>query len=393
MNSFVHYTPTKVVFGKNTESETGKLVREFGGSRVFIVYGGGSVIRSGLLDRVINHLEAEGVTCLASGGVKPNPTLDKARELVKESIAFGADFVLAVGGGSAIDTGKAVAHGTANPDVDLWELWQKKVPLKRSLPIGCVLTLSATGSEMSESAVLTNEETHIKKGLGSPLGRPVFAVLNPELTYTLPDYQVRCGIVDILMHTLDRYICGLLGNELTDQIAEAVMRTVIAAGKIAAKDKTDYDAMSELMWAGSLSHNGLTGLGGIRDFSVHGLGHPLSAWFDLAHGASLSVMWGWFAEYVWKENPSRFARYARNVWGIDEADEEKAAMAGIHATVSFFKELEMPTCFSEAGIAIQSEEQLAKMADAPTANGVGTLGSFKRLTKNDVIALYRLANH
>ena len=393
MQAFEHYTPTRVVFGKNTELKVGRLVKEFGGSRVFIVYGGGSVVRSGLLERVIKQLEAEDIVCQASGGVKPNPTLAKARELIKEAIAFGADFILAVGGGSAIDTGKAVAHGAANPDVDLWDLWLKKVPLTHSLPIGCVLTLSATGTEMSDSAVLTDEENHYKKGTSTPLNRPAFSIMNPELTYTLPDYQVRCGIVDIMMHTLDRYFCSLLGNELTDQIAESVLRVTIAAGKTAMKNKCDYDAMSELMWAGSLSHNGLTGLGGIRDFSVHGLGHPLSAWFDTAHGASLSVMWGWFAEYVWQENPLRFARYARNVWGINEEDDEKAALAGIKATVDYFKELDMPTCFSEAGIPVQDEEMLGKLADAPTGKGTGTLGSFKKLTKDDVIAIYRKANH
>lgn len=393
MQAFVHYTPTKVVFGKDTQLQTGKLVKEFGGSRVFIVYGGGSVVRSGLLEQVMKLLEAEGIPCRASGGVKPNPTLNKARELVKEAIAFGADFILAIGGGSAIDTGKAVAHGTANPEVELKDLWLKKVPLEKSLPIGCVLTLAATGTEMSDSAVLTDEERHYKKGLGTPFNRPAFAVMNPELTYTLPDYQVRCGVIDIMMHTLDRYFCSLLGNEMTDQIAEGLLRTTIAAGRVAAKNKCDYDAMSELMWAGSLSHNGLTGLGGVRDFTVHGLGHPLSAWFDTAHGASLSVMWGWFAEYAWKENPARFARYARNVWGIDEADEEKAALAGIRATVDYFKEMDMPTCFSEANIPVQSDEMLATLADAPTAGGMGTLGSFKKLTKDDVIAIYSMANH
>ena len=395
MLSFEQHTPTKVVFGRDTEMQVGKLVKEFGGTRVFIVYGGGSVVRSGLLDRVVKQLEAEDIICRASGGVKPNPTLAKAKELIAESIAFGADFILAVGGGSAIDTGKAVAHGTANPDKDFWELWLKKIPLTKSLPIGCVLTLSATGTEMSNSAVLTNEGIHSKKGLSTPFNRPAFSIMNPELTYTLPDYQVRCGIVDIMMHTMDRYFCGSAGwgNELTDQIAESVLRVTIAAGRVAAKNKCDYDAMSELMWAGSLSHNGLTGLGGIRDFSTHGLGHSLSAWFDTAHGASLSVLWGWFAEYVWREIPSRFARYARNVWGIVEEDDEKAALAGIKATVDYFKELEMPTCFSEADIPVQSEEMLATLADAPTGNGTGTLGSIKKLTKADAIEIYRMANH
>ena len=225
------------------------------------------------------------------GGVKPNPRLSFAREAVKKSIEFGTDFVLAVGGGSVIDTSKAVAHGTANPDTDIWEFWSKKQTVKRSLPVGVVLTLAAAGSETSDSAVLTNEETKIKRGLSTDFNRPAFAIMNPELTYTLPKYQVGCGIVDIMMHTLDRYFTQTENNELTDEIAEGLLRTVIRNGAIAIKDSHDYNAMSEIMWAGSLSHNGITGLGAEKDFAVHQLGHELSAKFDIAHGASLSAVW------------------------------------------------------------------------------------------------------
>ena len=243
---------------------------------------------------------------------------------------------MAVGGGSVIDTSKAVAHGTANPDTDIWEFWSKKQTVKKSLPVGVVLTLAAAGSETSDSAVLTNEETKIKRGLSTDFNRPAFAIMNPELTYTLPKYQVGCGIVDIMMHTQTE------NNELTDEIAEGLLRTVIRNGAVAIKDSHDYNAMSEIMWAGSLSHNGITGLGAEKDFAVHQLGHELSAKFDIAHGASLSAVWGAWATYVYDAKPARFAQYARRVWNVEEADDVKAAQEGIRKTVTYFASLNMP---------------------------------------------------
>lgn len=393
MNRFEYYIPTKIVFGRDAELQCGQLVQQYGGSRVFIVYGGGSVVRSGLLSRIETELDKSGIVHMASGGVQPNPRLKKAEEMIRQAIDFQADFILAVGGGSVIDTGKAVAHGTANPGVPLWDLWVKKAPLTRSLPIGCVLTIAASGSEMSDSAVLTNEQTREKKSCPTPFNRCVFSVLNPELMYTLPDFQISCGIVDIMMHTLDRYFCCITGNELTDQIAESVLRTVISAGRKALRNKRDYDAMSEMMWAGSVSHNGLTGLGGVRDFSVHGLGHPLSAWFDTAHGATLSVMWGWFAQYVWKENPARFARYARNVWNVSSQDDNAAALEGIQRTVEYFREISMPVCFTEAGIPVQTEQTLMELSCSLVNEKNPTVGTFKPMHLEDLLAIYRAANH
>ena len=241
MQAFTQYTPTRIVFGKGTELQTGELVKQIGATRVFIIYGGGSVVRSGLLDRVTKSLSDAGVTWMAVGGVKPNPRLTFARECVEKSKEFGANFVLAVGGGSVIDTGKAIAHGTANPDTDIWEFWTGIKKIDKSLPVGVVLTLSAAGSETSDAAVLTNEEIHIKRGLSTDFNRPIFAIMNPELTFTLPKYQVGCGIVDICMHTLDRYFTKSEHNELTDEIAEGLLRTVICNGKIAIKDAHNYD--------------------------------------------------------------------------------------------------------------------------------------------------------
>ena len=260
MHGFTQYTPTRIIFGKETQKQAGELAKSLGATKVFVVYGGGSVVRSGLLDQVTASLQEAGLDYMTIGGVKPNPRLSFAREAVKKSIEFGTDFVLAVGGGSVIDTSKAVAHGTANPETDIWEFWSKKQTVTKSLPVGVVLTLAAAGSETSDSAVLTNEDTKIKRGLSTDFNRPAFAIMNPELTYTLPKYQVGCGVVDIMMHTLDRYFTQTENNELTDEIAEGLLRTVIRNGAVAIKDSHDYNAMSEIMWAGSLSHNGITGL-------------------------------------------------------------------------------------------------------------------------------------
>lgn len=394
MQAFTQYTPTRIIFGKDTEQQAGSLAKQQGASKVFVVYGGGSVVKSGLLNRVTDSLTEAGLTWVAKGGVKPNPRLSFARECVEESKEFGTDFVLAVGGGSVIDTAKAIAHGTANSDTDIWDFWTGKKKVGKSLLVGVVLTLSAAGSETSDSAVLTDEETQEKRGMSTDFNRPAFAIMNPELTFTLPKYQVGCGVVDICMHTLDRYFTKTEHNELTDEIAEGLLRTVIRNGKIAIRDAHDYNAMSELMWAGSLSHNGLTGLGAQKDFAVHQLGHELSSRFDLAHGASLSAVWESWALYVYQEKPERFAQYARKVWNVTEEDTEKAALEGISQTVNYFRSLNMPTCFGEAeGVGLQDDETLHAMAHSCAFGGTRTIGSFRVCDENDIYKIYKMANN
>ena len=392
MLNFTHYTPTKVVFGKDTQQQTAMEIKKFGGSRVFVIYGGGSVVRSGLLDEVKKNLEDNGLEYQVKGGVEPNPRLSFAREAVQESIAFGTDFVLAVGGGSVIDTAKAVAHGTANPDIDIWKFWAREERLVKSLPVGVVLTISAAGSETSDSAVLTNTEIGRKRGLSTDLNRPKFAIMNPELTYTLPKYQVGCGVVDIMMHTLDRYFTHTKGNQLTDEIAEALLRTVIAHGRTAIADSTDYEAMSEIMWCGSISHNGMTGLGAVTDFAPHQLGHELSAMFDVAHGASLSAIWGSWARYSYMEEPERFARYADKVWGIKEEDPAVAALKGIEATEAYFVSLDMHVNFTTLGIGVQDDAMLEKLADSCSYDRGRTIGSFRVCDRDDILEIYKMAN-
>ena len=259
--------------------------------------------------------------------MQPNPRAALAREGVQLALESGAELILAVGGGSVIDTCKAIAHGAANPGTDIWEFWKRRAPLTRSMPVGVVLTIPAAGSETSDSAVLTNAEAGEKRGLNTPFNRPAFAILDPLLAATLPVHQVACGVSDILMHTLDRYFNPVTDNALTDELAEALLRVVLEYGPAAVRDAHDEKAMSEIMWAGSLSHNGLTGLGGRKDFATHQLGHALSEKFDVYHGDSLTAVWSSWARSVMDESPARFARFARNVWHVEEADDTAAALA------------------------------------------------------------------
>ena len=360
MHAFEFYQPTAIVFGPGTEAQAGPKAAQLGARRVLVVYGGQSAKASGLLSRVLSSLDGAGLAHDTFGGIHPNPRLFQAREGVQKALDFGADLILAVGGGSVIDASKAIALGAANPEADLWDFWQRKRPVERILPIGVVLTISASGSETSDTAVLTHDETLVKRGLGSDLLRPKFAILDPELTYTLPPYQVSCGVVDIMMHTLDRYFTSVTGNLLTDEIAEGLLRTVITCGARAHKNSRDAQAMSELMWAGSLSHNDLTGLGAPKDFAPHQLGHELSARFDFAHGATLSAVWGSWAAYCWKTNPARFAQYGVRVWGLDPVGrtQEELAQEAIARTVDFFRSLDMPTSLVELGCGLQTEEEL-----------------------------------
>ena len=326
---------------------------------MLVVYGGGSAKRSGLLDRVFALLDKALLPYDSIGGVQPNPRVELAREGVKRAVEFRADLILAVGGGSVIDTAKAIAHGAANPETDIWEFWKRREVLMRSTPVGVILTIPAAGSETSDSAVLTNGQEQEKRGLNTDLNRPAFAILDPKLAMTLPPRQVSCGVTDILMHTLDRYFTPADDNELTDALAEALLRVVIRNGPKVVENENDLHAMSEIMWCGSVSHNGLTGLGAPREFTTHQLGHALSEKFDAIHGETLSAMWGSWARYVWETKPARFARFARNVWDVDDVDADKAAMLGIEATENFFRSLHMPVSLGELkDVGVQSEEGL-----------------------------------
>ena len=393
MENFVQYAPTEVIFGKGTENQTGEEVKKWGGSRVLLVYGGGSAVRSGLIGRVEQSLTEAGIAYEEFGGVKPNPHLAFAEEGVQKALTFGADFILAVGGGSAIDTAKAIAHGTANPEEKLWDIWTRKVPLTRSLPVAAVLTIPAAGSEMSDSAVLTNEEIGKKAGINTPFNRCRFAVMNPELAATLPAYQVACGVTDIMMHTMERYFIPGIQCEMTDCIAEGLLRTVIRNGAKVYENPADYDAMAEVMWCGSLSHNNLTECGRGKDFSVHKLGHALSARYDVAHGASLAAVWGSWARYLYQDQAlGRFVQFAKNVWGIsgEGKSEQETALAGIEKTEEFFRSIGMPVSLSQLGVQPGEQERMELSLDATMGDTV-KLTRIRPLGAKEVNEIYQMA--
>ena len=391
MESFVYHMPTEIRFGPGSEDGAAELARKYGGRRVLVVYGGGSAVKSGLIGRLTAQLEAAGLTAVPFGGAQPNPRLAHALEGAALARAQDVDFILAVGGGSAIDTAKAIAHGAANPGTELWDFWLGKAALTRTTPVGVVLTIPAAGSETSDSAVLTNGDA--KRGLNSSFNRPVFAILDPRLAATLPKFQVACGVTDILMHTLDRYFNPVSDNETTDALAEALLRTVLRNGPAALENPGDEHAMSELMWCGSLSHNGLTGLGGKKDFAVHQLGHAISAKYDVAHGASLSAVWPAWARYVaGSDGFRRFAQFARQVWAVDEAGDEAAARLGIERQTAFFRSLGMPVSLPELGFGVLTDGDLADLAARCSYGHSRTIGSFRVLDEAAMAAVYRAAN-
>lgn len=389
MENFKLWTPTEVVFGKGVENNIGEKAVKYG-KKALLVYGKGSVVKSGLLDRVKKSLEAAGVESKEFGGAKPNPTLAHAEEGVKEALSFGTEIIIGVGGGSAIDTAKAIAHGAANQGENLWDLWTKKVPLTKSLPVGAVLTIAAAGSEMSDSAVLTNEALGKKAGINTDFNRCRFAIVNPELGMTLPKNQIAAGVTDIMMHTMERYFIPGIKCDMTDEIAEGLLRTVIKNGAIIVRDPSDYDAMAEVFWASSLSHNNLTEAGRGKDFSVHKLGHALSARYDVTHGDSLSAVWGAWAKELYQGAVDRFAKFARNVWGVNEENDEKAALAGIEKTVEFFKSIDMPVSLKGLGID-PSDEDLKALALDATMQDTVKLSRIRPLNAADVEKIYRAA--
>ncbi|MDY3060290.1 MAG: iron-containing alcohol dehydrogenase [Fusobacterium sp.] len=392
MENFAYYTPTKVVFGKDEEKNVGKLAKDFGAKKVLIHYGGGSAVRSGLIDRIKTSLSEENISFVELGGVKPNPRLSLIYEGIKLAKENGVDFILAVGGGSVIDSAKGIGYGVANPDIeDVWDLYIGKKKTQKCAPIGVVLTIAAAGSEMSSGSVVTKEDEQLKRSYGCDNARPKFAIMNPELTYTLPKYQIACGVVDIMMHTMERYFSPVGNLELTDKIAEGLLKTMIKYGKLSLENPTNYEARAEIMWASSLAHNGLTGCGGIGDWSTHQLEHDLGGVYDIAHGAGLAAVWGSWARYVYKENPRRFAQFAENVFGIEKVGtDEEMAIKGIEAMENFYKEIEMPISISETGINL-SDEDVEMLAEKCSNNGTRYIGSFKKLFKKDMAKIYSMA--
>ncbi|MBR3747747.1 MAG: iron-containing alcohol dehydrogenase [Selenomonadaceae bacterium] len=389
MQSFEYFCPTEIVFGSGAENCVAEKIRKHGGKRVMIIYGGGSAIKSGLIPKIERLMMISGLAALkVVGGVQPNPRANFVRQAIREAINAKIDFVLAVGGGSVIDTAKAVALGVANPETEIWDHWSGKIRLEKSLPVGVVLTIAAAGSETSDTSVLT--EHGFKRGAITP--RPVFAIMNPEFALTVPKYPLICGIADIIMHTLERYFSMIDGNEFTDLVAESLIKNVMAQSKILLDDPKNLQAMSEIMWCSSVSHTGFTGLGREKDFSAHKLGHELSGCYDVAHGASLTTVWASWARTVYNTKPERFAHFAEKIFGIVDGSIDERARAGIDAMENYFRELGMPTNFTELGIGVKSEDELKFLADMVTANGTKTVATFRPLDRATVFEIYGKAN-
>ena len=391
MENFNYYTPTKVVFGRGTEEQVGELVRQQECKKVLVHYGSGSVKRSGLLDRICGSLDAAGIDYISLGGVVPNPRLSLVYEGIRICKEENVDFILAVGGGSVIDSAKAIGYGVAN-EGDVWDFYEKKRQATSCMPVGAVLTISAAGSEMSNSSVITNENGWLKRGYNTDYCRPKFAVMNPELTMTLPKYQTASGCTDIMMHTMERYFNQAENMELTDGISEHLIRTVMKNAQILMEHPDDYNARAEVMWAGSLSHNGLTGCGTDGgDWASHQLEHELGGMFDVAHGAGLAAVWGSWARYVVDARPERFAQFAVNVMGVEKGtDDMETALRGIEAMEDFYRSVEMPVSIRELGVD-PTDEQLHEMAEKCSHFRKRTIGCVKKLDVDDMYRIYKNA--
>ena len=391
MFDFNYFTPTKVVFGKGTEKKVAELIKEFGGTKVLVHYGQGSVIRSGLLGRVTALLDEAGISYVMLGGAVPNPRLSLVYEGIELCKKENVDFILSVGGGSAADSAKGIGYGVVN-EGDVWDLYDYKKKAKGCLPVGVILTIAATGSEMSSSSVITKEEGLVKRGYSSDYARPKFAIMDPELTMTLPDYQTACGCTDIMMHTMERYFTNGGNMEITDSIAEGLLRTVKKNALILHNDPQNYDARAEVMWAGSLSHNGLTGCGSDGgDWMTHKMEHELGGLYDVAHGAGLAALWGSWARYVYRDCLPRFKKFAVNVMDISgEGSDEEIALKGIEAMEEFYRLIGMPTNIKELGVD-PSEEELKIMAKKCAIGVGGEHGSAKRMNEQAMLDVYRMA--
>ena len=393
MKNFNFYVPTEVVFGKDSELKIGELIQGQQCKKILVHYGSNSAKKTGLLDRVFKILQENNIAFVELGGVVPNPVLSKVYEGIKLCKEENVDFILAVGGGSVIDSAKAIGYGMVN-DCDVWDLFLKKQQPTGCLPIGTILTIAAAGSETSGGSVITKEEEQLKRDCNSNYSRCKFAIMNPELTYTLPEYHTQSGCVDIMMHTMERYFTFEKDTlEVTDAIAESILKVVMKNAKILLDTPHNYKARAEIMWAGSLAHNDLTGCGnGGGDWASHMIEHELGGMFNVIHGAGLAAVWGSWARYVYKENIDRFVQFAKNVCGVDknELSQEEIALAGIEKIEEFFTQIHMPISISQLGVDL-NVEQIEELALKCTNYHTNTVGGFKRLGFEDIKNIYTMA--
>jgi hypothetical protein len=392
MKDFNYYTPTEVVFGEQSEEQVACLTKKYGGTKVLVHYGGKSAQRSGLLDKICKLLSDGGIAYETLGGVVPNPRLSKVYEGIALCREKNIDFILAVGGGSVIDSAKAIAYGVCY-DGDVWDFYLGKATPKTMLPVASVLTIPAAGSEMSESSVITNEDGDVKLGYSNDLSRPKFAIMNPRRTFTLPPYQTAAGVTDMMMHTMERYFTHDDDMTLTTEVAEAVLRTMKECVFAVLKNPEDYRNRAQIMWGGSIAHNGLTGCGVADDWATHQLEHELSGMFDVTHGAGLAAIWPSWARYVMHENLSRFVRFAVNVMDVpnDFSDPEGTALKGIEAMERFYHAIGMPININELIGRDITDEEIKEMTRKCSRNYTATCGCLKVLKADDMEAIYRMA--
>ncbi len=392
MRDFNYYAPTEVVFGKQSEEQVAHLVKKYGGSKVLVHYGGQSAKRSGLLDKICNLLQKEGIDYVMLGGVVPNPRLSLAQQGIELCRNESVDFILAVGGGSVIDSSKCIAYGVGF-EGNVWDIYLGKATPTTMLPVAAVLTIPAAGSEMSESSVITNEDGDVKLGYSNNLSRPKFAIMNPERTFTLPPYQTAAGVTDMMMHTMERYFTKDDDMDITTDLAEAALRSMKDAIFAVLKNPEDYRYRTQIMWGGSLMHNGLTGCGVSDDWATHQLEHELSGMFDVTHGAGLAAVWPSWARYVMYENLSRFVRFAVNVMGVpnDFTDPETTALKGIEAMESFYHAIGMPINIKELIGREITDGEIKEMVRKCSRDNTHTCGCLKVLKAEDMETIYQMA--
>jgi alcohol dehydrogenase YqhD (iron-dependent ADH family) len=386
MLNFKFQNKTKIIFGTGMEDTVGKELKVFG-KKVLLHYGGGSIKKYGLYDKIIANLKEHDIDFIELGGVEPNPKLSLVRKGIDLCKSEGIDAILAIGGGSVIDSAKAIGVG-AKYDGDVWDFFLGKASIKDTLPLGVVLTIPAAGSESSGGSVITNEEGQYKKAFGSPLVRPMFAILNPEVTYTLPKYQTAAGVVDMLAHTMERYFTNEKHVDLTDRLCEATMKSIIYNGRLVIDNPNDYNSRAEIMWASTVAHNDFLGTGRLGDWASHNIEHELSGIYDITHGAGLAIIFPAWMKYVYKHDTERFLQFATRVWDLDKnfASDEDIILEAIRRMEMFFKEIGMPVSLKDADLPTDRFEEMATKATE-----FGPQGNFVKLEKEDVIKIYELA--
>ena len=387
-----YYTPTRVFFGKGAETKLGETLNRDGYKKALLHYGGKSAIESGVLERVEKNLLSNGIDYIKVGGVVPNPRVTLVRKAIEEAKKHGSEIIIALGGGSVIDSAKAIAYGLFNPEGDIWDYYLGERKVKGAFPLAAILTLSATGSEMSASSVISNDKgPGYKRGLNSEWGRPKYAFLNPELTYSVSPYQTASGSADIMMHTLERFFHSGEGLTLTDDLSVSLLKSVMAYTPIALSDPKNYEARANLMWAGSLSHNGLMNMGSDSrgDWACHQMEHELSAKYDCPHGAGLTAIWGSWARYVFPSIKERLVILGEKLFSL-EGESDLVAEKTIDEMEKFFSSISMPVTIKELGIEL-SEEDIESLSFGATFHGKRTLGDSFRLGGKEISDIYRMA--